>query len=104
MEESKRRKKHRPTRLACHAPGAQAVSVAGTFNGWDTAATPLARDAGGDWSVLLDLPPGRHEFKFVVDGAWCCEPGYDGAYDGRPDCVPNPFGSMNRVIEVVAER
>lgn len=90
------------TRLVCHAPEAQAVSVAGTFNGWDPAAAPLTKDADGGWSVLLDLPLGRHEFKFLVDGRWCCEPGCGGTNQDCPKCVPNPFGTMNRLIEVTA--
>jgi 1,4-alpha-glucan branching enzyme len=91
------------TRLTCHAPEAQAVSVAGTFNDWDAVATPLARDADGNWSALLDLPPGRHEYKFIVDGAWYCEPGCEGTYHGCPKCVPNAFGTMNRVVDVAKE-
>jgi hypothetical protein len=46
------------------------------------------------------LPPGRYEFKFVVDGAWCCEPGCEGPHHGCPKCVPNSSGTMNRLIEV----
>ena len=64
--------------------------------------TPMTKDARGDWSVSLDLPPGHHEFKFDVDGASCCEPGCDGHYDGCPKCTPNPYGTMNRVLEVQA--
>ncbi|MBY0514188.1 MAG: glycogen-binding domain-containing protein [Gemmataceae bacterium] len=88
------------TRFTCHAPAAQAVFLAGTFNGWDPKATPMAKDAAGDWGVAVDLPAGRHEFKFVVDGQWCCEPGCEGPHHGCPKCVRNPFGTMNRVIEV----
>lgn len=93
-------KNKQPSRLACHAPQAGAVAVAGSFNGWDPAATPIARDSDGHWGVLVDLPPESHEYKFVVDGAWCCEPGCEGTYHGCPKCVPNAFGSMNRVVEV----
>lgn len=99
------RTKHAPeqtrsTHFACHAPEAQAVFLAGTFNDWKQDATPLAKDGEGDWGVALDLLPGRHEFKFVVDGVWCCEPGREEVTDGCADRVPNPFGTMNRVIEV----
>ncbi len=100
MRDCKPSKDKQPARFTCHAPRAEAVAVAGTFNGWDAAATPLTRDADGDWTCVLDLPPGRHEYKFVVDGAWCCEPGCEGAYHGCPKCVPNAFGTMNRVVEV----
>lgn len=88
------------TTLACHAPDAKQVFVAGTFNKWSSDATPLERGRQGKWSVKVDLPAGRHEFKFIVDGAWCCEPGCDGPHEGCPGCVANEFGTMNRAIEV----
>lgn len=88
--------------FACSAPHAGIVFLAGTFNGWDPTATPLTRRADGTWAVALDLPPGRYEYKFVVDGRWCCEPGCEEPAAGCPDCVPNPFGTMNRVLEVPA--
>jgi hypothetical protein len=46
------------------------VSVAGDFNNWDPAATPMVRAAGNDvWSVVVPLAPGRYLYSFVVDGA-----------------------------------
>ena len=95
-----KREHARSTRFSCHAPEARAVFLAGTFNGWKPDDTPLIKNGQGDWSVTLELPPGRHEFKFVVDGAWCCEPGQEERKEGGTDRVPNPFGTMNRVIEV----
>ena len=88
------------TGFTCNAPTARAVFLAGTFNGWDPKATQMIKDAKGNWDVAVALPPGRHEFKFVVDDDWCCEPGCDGLHQGCPKCVPNAFGSMNRLIEV----
>lgn len=88
------------TRFVCHAPEAQAVFVAGTFNDWSPAATPMVKDAEGNWSASVDLKTGRHEYKFVVDGAWCCEPGCDDRNPQCPKCVVNEYGTMNRVIEV----
>lgn len=63
--------KLKPSEFNCRAPEAQAVHVAGTFNGWNTGSTPLTKGEDGKWTVSVDLPPGRHEFKFVVDGPWC---------------------------------
>ena len=83
----------------CHAANAQQVFVAGTFNDWKPDATPLARDNAGNWRASLNLPAGRHEFKFVVDGQWCCDPGCAGDHACQ-NCVPNEFGSMNRVLEL----
>ncbi|MCI0456026.1 MAG: glycogen-binding domain-containing protein [Gemmataceae bacterium] len=98
-------KKHEPkqahsTRFACHAPAVQAVFLAGTFNGWKPDATPMAKDGEGEWSVSLKLPPGRYEYKFVVDGHWCCEPGCDDRTYQGSGCVVNEYGTQNRVIEV----
>ena len=91
----------KPAEFSCHAPKAKAVFVAGTFNDWKADATPLQpHPANGTWTGTLPLPPGRHEYKFVVDGKWCCEPGCDHEYRGCPKCVPNEFGTMNRVLEV----
>jgi len=90
----------RTTPFTCHAPNARAVFLAGTFNQWNTKAAPMKKGADGNWATAIELPPGRHEFKFVVDGVWCCEPGCDGTNRNCPKCVPNAFGTMNRVIEV----
>ena len=90
----------RATPFACHAPSAQAVFLAGTFNAWDPKATPMIKDAEGNWDPAVALPPGRFEFKFLVDGTWCCEPGCEGPHQGCPKCVPNSSGTMNRFIEV----
>lgn len=87
--------------LSCHAPDAKAVFVAGTFNEWKPDVTPLERDNAGNWRGSLNLAPGHHEYKFVADGQWCCEPGCEGEYHGCPKCVPNQVGTMNRVLEVV---
>lgn len=63
-------------RFVIAAPGARSVSLAGDFNGWSRNATPLEDvDGRGQWSVTLTLPPGRHEYAFVVDGErWVADP------------------------------
>ena len=86
--------------LSCRAPEATAVMVAGTFNEWKSDTIPLENMPNGEWAAALTLPPGHHEYKFVVDGQWCCEPGCEHEYPGCPDCVANEFGTMNRVLEV----
>jgi 1,4-alpha-glucan branching enzyme len=70
-------KQPEPTVFCCQAPGARAVYLEGTFNGWKPQATPMRQNGHGEWQVALDLPPGRYEYKFVVDGQWCCCPGCD---------------------------
>jgi len=83
----------------CQAKEAGAVFLAGTFNDWQSDATPMTKNESGNWSVELELSPGRHEFKFVVDGEWCCKPGCEASAE-CPDCTPNDVGSMNRFVDV----
>lgn len=79
-------------RFVLVAPGAHQVSVAGTFNRWDPAATPLVRSGAGDlWVATLALPPGQHQYAFVVDGArWVPDPTAPAVDDG--------FGRRNSVL------
>ena len=86
------------TVFICTSEGAQGVFLAGTFNDWDPIRTAMERQSDGSWKTELELAPGRYEYKFIVDGAWCCEPGR--ADSDCADSVPNDFGTMNRVIEV----
>lgn len=86
------------------APHANKVFLAGSFNGWSANALPMKRAGSGAWSLSLELEPGRHEFKFIVDDAWCCEPGCDGPHADCPGCVPNAMGTMNRVVEIPQAR
>ena len=93
--------KTKSVEFSCHAPKAKAVFVAGTFNDWKPDVMPLHNHMpNSKWVGTLALPPGRHEYKFVVDGQWCCEPGIDEELQGRNDCCPNSFGTLNRVMEV----
>ncbi len=52
---------------------AKEVHLAGTFNQWSVLATPMKKSSKG-WMVTLDLPPGQHLYKFVVDGKWYLDP------------------------------
>ncbi|QDV83729.1 glycogen-binding domain-containing protein [Planctomycetes bacterium TBK1r] len=96
---SKAKRDSSETEFTCHAPDAKAVFLAGTFNDWKADATPMAKADAGKWTAKLDLPAGRYEFKFVVDGDWVCEANYH-AEGECPQCVPNDMGTMNRVCEV----
>jgi 1,4-alpha-glucan branching enzyme len=80
------------------APQASSVTVAGTFNGWDTHATPLRRAANGEWRVDLPLGAGRYNYMFVVDGQrWVLDP--SAARDAADD-----FGTANSVVMVAVQR
>ncbi len=74
------------------ADDGSAVYVAGTFNEWN----PRKNKLTGKkclYSATLLLPKGRHEYKFVVNEAWCVDP-------DCPAWTPNSVGSLNSVITV----
>lgn len=52
------------------------VHLAGSFNGWDMTAAPMSGpDEEGRFTLTLQLPAGRYEYKFVVDGSdWSTDP------------------------------
>ena len=75
------------------SPTAQSVAIAGTFNDWQPAATPMIPMGQGRWAMDLALPPGDHEYCLVVDGRWMPDP-------SAADYVPNPFGGVNSVRKV----
>jgi len=82
-------------RFEIECPGANAVYLAGDFNDWDPEARRMKRVRKGEprFVAVLDLPPGRYEFKYVVDGEWMCCP--------HAPRVRNNQGTENSVVEVV---
>ncbi|NML63770.1 DUF3459 domain-containing protein [Hymenobacter sp. RP-2-7] len=48
------------------APNATAVSVMGTFNNWDTKASPLRAEEGGNWAGDLPQAKAGDEYKYVL--------------------------------------
>jgi 1,4-alpha-glucan branching enzyme len=69
------------------------VFVAGTFNNWNPQQIKLEEQESGVYTAALQLPLGRHEYKFIVDDVWRVDP-------GNPETAPNSFGSMNSVVTV----
>lgn len=58
-------------------PGVEKVFLAGSFNGWNRDATPMSKSSDGSgWTVRLKLEPGKHQYKFVLNGErWVVDPG-----------------------------
>ena len=73
--------------------GVQSVSVAGTFNNWDVKASPMVDpEKDGVWETSLDLPAGRIEYKFVVNGTeWLTD-------EDAAEFVNDPYGGRNSVL------
>lgn len=74
------------------APESHAVAIAGSFNNWE--AQVMARGRDGVWRITLQLGPGTHQYKFLVDAEWREDP-------NNPRKVPNEFGGMNSICEVL---
>ena len=52
---------------------ARKVFLAGSFNKWSKHAAPCSRE-GDYWVYRLYLPPGKYQYKYIVDGRWHVDP------------------------------
>jgi hypothetical protein len=71
--------------------GAVQVYLAGAFRAWQPVLMKKQKD--GRFALELRLSPGKHEYKFLVDGKWMADPDHS-------QYAPNPYGSFNSVAEV----
>lgn len=72
---------------------AQRVELAGDFTQWQKHPISMQKRGSGIWSASIKLEPGRHHYRFIVDGQWRDD----------PQCeifVPNPYGGRDAVREV----
>ncbi len=79
--------------FAIQAPAAFSVQLVGDFTHWQKTPIQLHKEAGGVWKTAVELAPGIHHYRFLVDGEWRDD----------PECtvrVPNPFGSQNSTRKV----
>jgi len=77
-----------------HAPDADAVYLAGEFNGWAPTGNPMEKADDGWWILEYPLKPGSYQYKFVVNGSdWKSDP-------DNPHIVDDNFGGANTVITV----
>jgi len=75
-------------------PRADSVQVAGDFNNWQPAKTPMQKvGESGVWQTKIKLPEGKYRYRLVVDGQWQQDP-----YNELTEL--NPFGGFNSVVEV----
>jgi 5'-AMP-activated protein kinase regulatory beta subunit len=85
--------KWRLIRFALKAPGAEEVSLMGDFNRWNAKTHKMKRAENGVWRKVILLPPGRYEYKFLVDRQWLNDP--------RNKCrVLNRFGTFNNLLSI----
>lgn len=87
----KGRKKGTVRFRVCAGQGARRVAVAGDFNGWRP--VPMRRQKDGCFAATLAIPPGRYEYKFIIDGNW--------SHDlDVPGTVMNCYRTFNSVVVV----
>ena len=75
------------------APQAEAVLLVGDFSQWQNAPIVMVKGAAGVWHATVALPPGRHRYRFLVDGDWQNDP-------GQEERVLNPFGSFDNIADI----
>jgi 1,4-alpha-glucan branching enzyme len=74
------------------APEAMSVLLVGDFTHWQKGGIPMRKKLHGVWEATVALAPGKHSYRFLVDGQWRDD----------PECevrVPNPFGSEDMIRE-----
>ena len=89
----KSKAKRRRVVMRLNAPGAKEVSLMGDFNNWDAGVHPMKQNEDGSWGRVLMLPPGRYEYKFLIDGEWRNDP-------KNCDFCLNCFGTRNNVMVI----
>jgi hypothetical protein len=73
---------------------ARSMSIAGEFNQWSADAHPMRRnDDAGVFERVIELPPGRHQYRLVIDGRWVAD-------EHNPDRTHNSYGEANSIIDV----
>lgn len=70
------------------------VSIAGEFNAWSAQANPMRFNPRvGVHEAILELKPGQHRYRLVIDGKWTADP-------FNPESAPNPYGQTDSIIVV----
>jgi hypothetical protein len=73
-------------------PDARIVALAGSFNRWNQSQLLFAREGAG-WVCRIDLAPGKHTYKFIVDGNWIIDP-------ANPKTEEDDAGNVNSVLVI----
>ena len=78
------------------APDADSVFIVGDFNDWNMYANPMKKLKKGDFTLTLNLEPGKeYQFRYLIDGStW--------ENDWNADkYVKSPFGDSENSVIVV---
>ena len=89
----KQKTKRRKVTFSFESRGAKEVVLVGDFNNWNAKKHPMKNNGNGMWSKSVVIPPGRYEYKFLVDRKWKVDPQNDRT------CL-NCFGTNNNVFNL----
>src|ERR1041385_4851030 len=82
-----------PFQFVLVAPQAATVALVGDFNGWDRRRARV-QWARGVWAAVVQLPPGRYRYAFLVNGVeWRAAP-------AAPHASDDEFGTPSSVVTV----
>ena len=77
-----------------HHPSYVQVHLCGSFTNW-LETVPMAPEptpnGGSVFAVVCNLPPGYHQYKFIVDGEW--------RHDENQAFIQDPLGNVNNWCE-----
>jgi 1,4-alpha-glucan branching enzyme len=90
---TKQKIKRRRVNFSLEAADAKEVILMGDFNNWNPKRHPMQSDENGMWNQSVLIPPGRYEYKFLVDGQWRVDP-------QNERICPNSFGTYNSVFNL----
>ena len=90
-EPSKQKVRRRKVSFSLEAPEANEVILMADFNQWEPGRHIMNRNEQGVWEKTAMLPPGRYEYRFLVDGRWQNDP-------NNPDFCDNCFGTRNNLL------
>jgi 1,4-alpha-glucan branching enzyme len=90
---SKQKIKKRRVTFLMNLSDAEEVILMGDFNNWDPKKHLMKKDRKGMWVKAVIIPPGKYEYKFLVDGQWKEDPQND-------QTCPNCFGTYNNVFNL----
>ncbi len=75
------------------APKAWEIAIVGDFNNWDKEATLLVKLENGDFTITLELDPGKeYRFRYLIDDKTWENDWRAGKY------VKNPYGVEDSVV------
>ena len=90
---AKQKIKRRGVTFSFESSDAKEVILMGDFNNWNAKKHPMKSDENGMWNKSVVIPPGRYEYKFLVDRQWKEDP-------QNPQKERNSFGDINSLVEV----